>query len=112
VDQDPGGRARGRAPTAAEQVVVEWNGRPIALTFDIGAWPFAVAVMQYGAHNELPACVEDPFWTWFVTKRFICRPEQIAASWRVFMTPVNGPAAKGAMLVTTQSVVVATAASN
>ena len=88
------------------------QGRPIALTFDNGAWPFAVAVMQYGAHNGLPACVEEPFWTWFVTKRFICRPDQIAASWRVFMTPVNGPPAKGAMLITTQSVVVATAESN
>ena len=94
------------------QANVERKGRPVALTFDHGAWPFAVAVMQYGAHNGLPACVEDPSWTWFVTERFICRPDQIAASWRVFLTPVTGTPATGTLLVRTQSVAVTTAASN
>lgn len=90
----------------------ERQGRPVALTFDNGAWPFAVAVMQYGAHNGLPACVEDPGWIWFVTTRFICKPEQITASGRVFMTPLSGPPATGTPLIRTQSVAVATAESN
>jgi hypothetical protein len=88
----------------------ERKGRPVALTFDHGAWPIAVAVMQYGAHNGLPACVENPYWTWFVTRRLICRPEQIKASWRIYMTPVAGPAPEGMPLIRTPSVVVATAA--
>jgi hypothetical protein len=85
----------------------ERGGRLVALTFEHSSWPFAVAMMQHGSHHGLPVCVADASWTSFVTKRFICRPDQVDAGWRLHMSPIGMPASGPPVLRTTNALVTA-----
>ncbi len=95
------------AITEALRSNTERQGRSIVLTFEHSSWPFAVAVMQHGSHSGLPVCFADPFWTWFVTKRFICKSDQVAAGWRLHMSPTSAAPPPGSPEVLhTQNVLV------
>jgi hypothetical protein len=81
------------ALTTALQQDPQRQGRQVVLSFESGAWPWAVGVMKYGADHQLSVCAADPYWTWFITKRYVCSDAQKAVGWPVHMaTPSTMPA--------------------
>ena len=59
------------------------GGRSVALDFPHQQWPMAVAVVEYGRHHGLDACVTDPSLTFLFTSEFVCTPDEDAKNWRL-----------------------------
>ena len=75
-------------PRAVATLAARAPGTTIVLYIDHSAWVATTGFLVQAERSGVKACVDDPWWTFMMTKQFICTPAQAAsgqAYW--FYTP-------------------------
>jgi hypothetical protein len=55
------------------------TAQPLVLDIDHDTWPDAVAILVQADRVGVHACMADRFWTFMVTKEFVCAPAESAS---------------------------------
>jgi hypothetical protein len=66
-------------PLAVATVAARAPDSPIVLHLDHPAWPEAVGFLVQAERTGVRACIDDSWYTFIVTKQFICTPAQVSA---------------------------------
>jgi hypothetical protein len=82
-------------PGAVASLAARAHGRPITLRIDHAVWPQTVGFLVQAERSGVTACLDDPWYTFLVTRQFICTPAQMAtgAGYR-FYRPAAPPGTK------------------
>jgi hypothetical protein len=78
-------------PAAVTALAVRSPGRTIALEVDHIVWPQAIGFLIQAERSGVKACLVDPWYTFIVTKQFICTPSQVASSAGYWFYPPAAP---------------------
>jgi hypothetical protein len=65
-------------PNAVRAVAASAHGHMIVIRLDHNAWIDVTGFLVQAERTGVPACVQDPWWTFMMTSQFICTPAQIA----------------------------------
>jgi hypothetical protein len=65
-------------PHAVQAVAAQAHGRTIVIRFNHNAWIDVTGFLVQAERTGVRACVQDPTWTFMMTRQFICTPTQIA----------------------------------
>ena len=65
-------------PGAVATLAARAPGRTITLQINHGVWPQAVGFLVQAERSGVTACLDYPWYTFIVTKQFICTPSQMA----------------------------------
>ncbi len=79
-------------PAAVAALAARSPGQTIALEVDHIVWPQAIGFLDQAERTGVRACLVDPFYTFLVTKQFICTPSQVASSAGYWIYPPAAPA--------------------
>jgi hypothetical protein len=80
-------------PGAVASLAARAPGRTITLQVDHAVWPQAIGFLLQAERSGVTACLDDPWYTFIVTKQFICTPSQLATGvGYVFYPPAEPPA--------------------
>jgi hypothetical protein len=66
-------------PHAVSVVAGRAHGRMIVVHFDHNAWQDVTGFLVQAERTGVRACVANPYWTFMMSRQFICTPAQIAA---------------------------------
>jgi hypothetical protein len=66
-------------PHAVQAVAVRAQGKTIVIRFNHNAWIDVTGFLVQAERTGVRACVQDPAWTFMMSKQFICTSGQIAA---------------------------------
>jgi hypothetical protein len=66
-------------PGAVATLAARAPGRTITLQINHGVWPQAVGFLVQAERSGVQACLDYPWYTFIVTKQFICTPSQVAS---------------------------------
>jgi hypothetical protein len=88
-DTDPG------LPHAVAMLASRAPGRTLVLAIDHSTWIDTTGFLVQAERTHVRACVTAPWWTFMMTRQFICTPRQITTGARFwFDSPKPPPAAK------------------
>jgi hypothetical protein len=79
-------------PHVVAALAARSGGKTIVLHIDHPAWVETTGFLDQAERTGVSACLDDPWFTFLVTKQFICTPAQVAdgsAYW--FYTPAGLP---------------------
>jgi hypothetical protein len=79
-------------PAAVAALAARSPGRTIALEVDHMVWPQAIGFLDQAERTGVRACLVDPWYTFLVTRQFICTPAQMASSAGYWIYPPAAPA--------------------
>ena len=79
------------AVTAVAALAARTPGRTIALENDHTVWPQAIGFLIQAERTGVKACLVDPWYTFLVTKQFICTPWQAGTSPGYYFFPPVAP---------------------
>jgi hypothetical protein len=65
-------------PHAVQAVAAQAHGKTIVIRFNHNAWIDVTGFLVQAERTGVRACVQDPTWTYMMTRQFICTPGQIA----------------------------------
>ena len=65
-------------PGAVAAVAARAPGKTIVLELDHAAWPEVTGFLVQAERTGVRACIDDPWYTFIVTRQFICTPGQAA----------------------------------
>jgi hypothetical protein len=65
-------------PNAVQAVAASAHGKPIVIYLNHNAWVDVTGFLVQAERTKVQACVQDPWWTFMMTRQFICTPAQIA----------------------------------
>ena len=65
-------------PHAVQTVAAQAHGKTIVIRFNHNAWIDVTGFLVQAERTGVRACVQDPAWTFMMTRQFICTPGQIA----------------------------------
>jgi hypothetical protein len=65
-------------PHAVQAVAAQARGRTIVIRFNHNAWIDVTGFLVQAERTGVRACVQNPAWTFMMTRQFICTPVQIA----------------------------------
>jgi hypothetical protein len=65
-------------PGAVRAVAAQAGGKTVVIRFNHNAWPDVTGFLVQAERTGVRACVQDPTWTFMMTRQFICTPGQIA----------------------------------
>jgi hypothetical protein len=66
-------------PQAVQAVAAQAHGKTIVIRFNHNAWIDVTGFLVQAERTGVRACVQYPFWTFMMSRQFICTPGQIAA---------------------------------
>jgi hypothetical protein len=66
-------------PHAVQAVAAQAHGKTIVIGFNHNAWIDVTGFLVQAERTGVRACVQDPAWTFMMSKQFICTSGQIAA---------------------------------
>jgi hypothetical protein len=66
-------------PNAVSAVAAGAHGKTIVIYLDHRAWPDVTGFLVQAERTGVRACVQSPYWTFMMTRQFICTPQQVAA---------------------------------
>jgi len=78
-------------PAAVAALSARSPGKTIALEVDHIVWPQAIGFLDQAERTGVRACLVDPWYTFIVTKQFICTPSQVASSAGYWIYPPAAP---------------------
>jgi hypothetical protein len=78
-------------PAAVTALAARSPGKIIALEVDHIVWPQAIGFLDQAERTGVRACLVDPWYTFLVTKQFICTPSQVATSVGYWFYPPAAP---------------------
>jgi hypothetical protein len=78
-------------PAAVTALTARSPGQTIALEVDHIVWPQAIGFLDQAERTGVRACLVDPWYTFLVTKQFICTPAQLANSVGYWFYPPVAP---------------------
>jgi len=78
-------------PAAVAALAARSPGQTIALEVDHIVWPQAIGFLDQAERTGVRACLVDPWYTFLVTKQFICTPSQVASSAGYWFYPPAAP---------------------
>jgi hypothetical protein len=78
-------------PAAVTALAARSPGQTIALEVDHIVWPQAIGFLDQAERTGVRACLVDPWYTFLVTKQFICTPAQVAGSVGYWFYPPAAP---------------------
>jgi hypothetical protein len=78
-------------PGAVATLAARAPGRTITLQINHGVWPQAVGFLVQAERSGVKACLVYPWYTFIVTKQFICTPSQVASGAAYGFYPLPGP---------------------
>lgn len=79
-------------PAAVTALAARSPRKTIALEVDHIVWPQAIGFLDQAERTGVRACLVDPWYTFLVTKQFICTPSQVASSAGYWIYPPAAPA--------------------
>jgi len=65
-------------PHAVQAVAAQAHGKAIVIRFNHNAWIDVTGFLVQAERTGVRACVQNPTWTFMMTRQFICTPGQIA----------------------------------
>jgi hypothetical protein len=65
-------------PNAVREVAASAHGKTIVIYLSHGAWVDVTGFLVQAERTRVRACVQNPWWTFMMTRQFICTPAQIA----------------------------------
>ena len=65
-------------PGAVRAVAAQAGGKTVVIRFNHNAWPDVTGFLVQAERTGVRACVQNPAWTFMMTRQFICTPGQIA----------------------------------
>jgi hypothetical protein len=65
-------------PGAVRAVAAQAGGKTIVIRFNHNAWPDVTGFLVQAERTGVRACVQNPAWTFMMSRQFICTPGQIA----------------------------------
>lgn len=78
-------------PAAVAALAARSPGQTIALEVDHIVWPQAIGFLDQAERTGVRACLVDPWYTFLVTKQFICSPSQVESSVGYWFHPPAAP---------------------
>jgi hypothetical protein len=66
-------------PRVVATIAARAPGRPIVLHLDHPTWPEVAGFLVQADRTGVQACIDDPWYTFIVTRQFICTPAQASA---------------------------------
>jgi hypothetical protein len=94
-------------PPVVSALAARSAGKPVVIRLQHGAWSTVVGFLVQAERSNVRACVADPYWTFMVSRQFICTPAQVAQGaaytfWPATQAPAGVPvlARAGAVIVT------------
>jgi hypothetical protein len=78
-------------PAAVAAIAARNPGETIALEVDHIVWPQAIGFLVQAERTGVKACLVDTWYTFLVTKQFICTPSQAATSAGYWFYPPAAP---------------------
>jgi hypothetical protein len=66
-------------PHAVQAVAAQAHGKTIVIRFNHNAWIDVTGFLVQAERTGVRACVQDPAWTFMMSRQFICTSGQIAA---------------------------------
>jgi hypothetical protein len=78
-------------PAAVATLAAQSQGRTLAIEVDHIVWPQAIGFLDQAERTGVKACLVDPWYTFIVTKQFICTPSQVATSAGYWFYPPAAP---------------------
>jgi hypothetical protein len=86
-------------PGAVRAVAAQADGKTVVIRFNHNAWVDVTGFLVQAERTGVPACVQNPAWTFMMTRPFICTREQVAGGAPFWF---NSPAApRGAAVIAT-----------
>jgi hypothetical protein len=82
-------------PRVVATLAARAPGQTIVLHIDHSAWVETTGFLVQAERSGVKACVDDPRWTFMMTKQFICTPAQAASgqAYWFYVPPVPASAA-------------------
>ena len=65
-------------PGAVRAVAAQADGKTVVIRFNHDAWPDVTGFLVQAERTGVRACVQNPAWTFMMTRQFICTPGQVA----------------------------------
>ena len=65
-------------PHAVQAVAAQAHGKTIVIRFNHNAWIDVTGFLVQAERTGVRACVQDPTWTFMMSRQFICTPGQIS----------------------------------
>jgi hypothetical protein len=85
-------------PGAVASLAARAPGRTITLEINHVVWPQAIGFLVQAERTGVSACLDDPWYTFLVTKQFICTPSQLATGAGYAFNPPAAPRASTVVL--------------
>ncbi|HTX27136.1 MAG TPA: hypothetical protein VME19_08980 [Streptosporangiaceae bacterium] len=85
-------------PGAVASLAARAHGRTITLELDHVVWPQAIGFLLQAERTGVHACLDDPWYTFIVTKQFICTPQELATGAGYAFYPPAVPPASAVIL--------------
>jgi hypothetical protein len=86
-------------PAAVRAVAAQADGKMVVIRFNHNAWQDVTGFLVQAERTGVRACVQDPAWTFMMTRQFICTPGQLAGGAPFWF---NSPAApRGTAVIAT-----------
>ena len=86
-------------PHAVQAVAAQAHGKTIVIRFNHNAWIDVTGFLVQAERTGVRACVQDPAWTFMMSRQFICTPGQIAAGAPFWFSAPTAPS--GTMVIAT-----------
>ena len=64
--------------SAVRAVAAQAGGKTVVIRFNHDAWPDVTGFLVQAERTGVRACVQNPAWTFMMTRQFICTPGQAA----------------------------------
>jgi hypothetical protein len=65
-------------PAAVRSVAAQADGKTVVIRFNHDAWTDVTGFLVRAERTGVRACVQNPAWTFMMTRQFICTPRQVA----------------------------------
>jgi hypothetical protein len=86
-------------PGAVRAVAAQAGGQTVVIGFNHDAWADVTGFLVQAERTGVRACVQNPAWTFMMTRQFICTPGQVAGGAQFWF---NAPAApRGSAVIAT-----------
>jgi len=94
-------------PHAVQAVAAQALGKTIVIRFNHNAWIDVTGFLVQAERTGVRACVQDPDWTFMMTRQFICTPGQIADGAPFWFNAPTAPSGKTVIATLKNSQVIA-----
>lgn len=85
-------------PHAVAVLAARWPGREIVLSIQHAAWIDTTGFFVQAERAHVRACLDEPYWTFMMTRQFICTPQQAAGGLRYTFDSPQAPSSTPVLL--------------